>query len=284
MSRPGSTTTKFVYSMFVYLALCISILIGVRHFTKVFIAFLTLFWHVLAHFYCATISSFRFSESDKHYFTVKNKRIRKILIRPVPIEGVETTNKTDNRMSMMGLVLHVINIVLFVSFEVLLLLPELSCEPYIFTLAVGTRPRNYEHLEFMLGSFNEIIAAEGARAYALLMSLVFLVFVVIFNRKIKKHRESLAQRTKKTRSPYRSSRKTKWHSSLYEALLKLSVRKHYKKNQFWYDAKQLEQIENLVRSASKHAELKLEVKENTIVSFTVVDTLDHSVIFTGLFT
>lgn len=270
--------------MFVYLALCISILIGVRHYTKVFIAFLTLFWHVLAHFYCATISSFRFSESDKHYFTVKNQHIRKILIRPVPIEGVETTNKTDNRMSMMGLLLHVINIVLFVSFEVLLLLPELSCEPYIFTLAVGTRPRNYEHLAFALGSFNEIIAAEGARAYALLMSLVFFVFVCIFNRRIKKHRETLEGRTKKTRSPYRSSRKNKWHRLLYESLLDLSVRKHYKRNQFWYNAEQLEQIENLVRSASQHAELKLEAKETTVVSFTVIDARDHSVIFTGLFT
>ena len=284
MSRPGSTIIKFLYSMFVYLALCISILIGVRHDTKVFIAFLTLFWHVLAHFYCATISSFRFSASDKHYFTVKNQHIRKILIRPVPIEGVDTTNKTDNRMNVTGLVLHVINIVLFVSFEVLLVLPELSCEPYIFTLAVGTRPRNYEHLAFVLDSFNEIIAAEGARAYALLMSLVFFVFVCILNRRIKKHRESPEGRTKKTRSPYRSSRKNKWHRLLYESLLDLSVRKHYKRNQFWYNAEQLEQIEDLVRSASQHAELKLEAKDTAIVSFTVIDARDHSVIFTGLFT
>ena len=61
--------------MFVYLALWIGVLVGVRHFTSVFIALLTLFWHVLAHFYCMIISSFRFSESDKHYFTVKNQHI-----------------------------------------------------------------------------------------------------------------------------------------------------------------------------------------------------------------
>ena len=270
--------------MVIYLALCIGVLVGVRHFTKVFIALLTLFWHVLAHFYCRIISSFRFSESDKCYFRVKDPRVRRILIRPVPIEGVDTTNKTDNRMNVAGLVLHVINIVLFVFFEVLLVLPKIPCEPYIFTLVVGTRPRNYEYLDFVLGSFNEIIPAEGARAYALLMSLVFFVFVCIFNRQIKKHREALEGRTKKTRSPYKSPRKNKWHSSLYESLLGLSVRKHYKRNQFWYNAEQLEQIENLVRSASKHAELKLETKENAIVSFTVIDTLNHSVVFTGWFT
>ena len=284
MSRPGSSTTKFVYSMFVCLALWIGVLVGVRHFTSVFIALLTLFWHMLAHFYCATISSFRFSASDRHYFTIKNQRIRRILIRPVPVECVDTTNKTDNRMNVTGLVLHVINIVLLVFFEVLLVLPEMTCEPYVFTLTVGTRPRNYEHFEFVLDSFNEIIPAEGARAYALLMSLVFFVFVCIFNRRIKKHRESPEGRTKKNRSPYRSSRKNKWHSLLYESLLDLSVRKHYKRNQFWYNAEQLEQIEDLVRSASQHAELKLEAKETTIVSFTVIDARDHSVIFTGLFT
>ena len=39
----------------------------------------------------------------------------------------------------------------------------------------------------------------------------------------------------------------------------------------------------MVKAASENAELKLETKGNKIVSFTVVDTLNNSVRFTGLF-
>ena len=66
-------------------------------------------------------------------------------------------------------------------------------------------------------------------------------------------------------------------------LVDISIRQNNKKQKFWYDIEQLWQIENLVKSASKNAELKLETKGNKIISFTVVDTLNNSVRFTGLF-
>ena len=56
-----------------------------------------------------------------------------------------------------------------------------------------------------------------------------------------------------------------------------------KKHKFWYNIDQLEQIENLVKAASENAELKLETNGDKIVSFTVVDKLNNSVRFTGLF-
>ena len=66
-------------------------------------------------------------------------------------------------------------------------------------------------------------------------------------------------------------------------LVDISVRKNNKKLKFWYNTDQLEQIENLVKSASENAELKLETKDKKIVSFIVVDTLNKHVVFTGLF-
>ena len=77
--------------------------------------------------------------------------------------------------------------------------------------------------------------------------------------------------------------KINWEYELYSALVDISVRQNNKKHSFWYDTDQLEQIENLVKSASKNAELKLETKGNKTVYFTVVDKTDNSVIFKGLF-
>ena len=77
--------------------------------------------------------------------------------------------------------------------------------------------------------------------------------------------------------------KDKWGYKLYTALVDISVRRNNKKLKFWYNIDQLEQIENLVESASENAELKLETKGNKIVSFTVVDTVNNRVRFTGLF-
>ena len=76
----------------------------------------------------------------------------------------------------------------------------------------------------------------------------------------------------------------KWTYELYSSLVDIAVRKNNKKLKFWYDVDQLEQIEGLVKSASENVELKLETKGKKIVSFTVVDTLNDRVIFTGLFT
>jgi hypothetical protein len=63
----------------------------------------------------------------------------------------------------------------------------------------------------------------------------------------------------------------------------IAARKNKKKLEFGYDKDQLEQIEKLVKAASKDAELRLETKENKLVSFTVIDTFDNKVIFTGSF-
>ncbi len=76
----------------------------------------------------------------------------------------------------------------------------------------------------------------------------------------------------------------KWAYKLYSSLVDIAVRKNNKKLKFWYNVDQLEQIESSVKSASENAELKLETKGNKLVSFKVVDTLNHRVIFTGLFT
>ena len=70
---------------------------------------------------------------------------------------------------------------------------------------------------------------------------------------------------------------------MYSSLVDIAVRRNNKKLKFCYNKDQLEQIESLVKSASENAELKLETKENKLVSFKVVDTLNQRVIFTGLF-
>ena len=78
-------------------------------------------------------------------------------------------------------------------------------------------------------------------------------------------------------------KKTEWHYPLYKSLVRISVRQNNKKQKFWYHADQLEQIENLVRSASQNVELQLERKRNKLRSFTVRDTLNDHMVFTGLF-
>ena len=100
-----------------------------------------------------------------------------------------------------------------------------------------------------------------------------LAFVFAF--KVKKIRE-------KTKEEYAKTH-WEWHFPLYTSLIDVSVRQNRKKHKYWYDKDQLEQIENLVKSASKNAELKLETKGNKTVYFTVVDKTDNSVIFKGLF-
>ena len=75
----------------------------------------------------------------------------------------------------------------------------------------------------------------------------------------------------------------KWTYELYSSLVDIAIRRNNKKLKFCYNKDQLEQIESLVKSVSENAELKLETKENKLVSFKVVDTLNQRVIFTGLF-
>ena len=75
----------------------------------------------------------------------------------------------------------------------------------------------------------------------------------------------------------------KWTYELYSALVDISVHQNNKKLKYWYNIDQFEQIEDLVKSASENAELKLETKGNKLVSFKVFDTLNQRVVFTGLF-
>lgn len=73
----------------------------------------------------------------------------------------------------------------------------------------------------------------------------------------------------------------RWRYELYNALVGMAVRKNNKKLKFWYSTDQLDRIEDLVRSASDHTELKLETKGGKLVSFQVVDMANGRVIFTG---
>ena len=185
MSRLRSTTAQFIFSIFALLALYISVLFGARNYARIFIALTTPVWHILANIYCAWISSYRFKNPSAKYIKIKNKFIRKMFVRPCSVGGFEFTGKSDDRINIIGLVLNILNTLLLVLFEVLLFLPPISCETYYFTFVVGTRPRNYEHWDLELHSFNEIIPAEGSRAFAVATALILLVFVVLFERQLK---------------------------------------------------------------------------------------------------
>lgn len=282
MSRHRYTTAKFIFSIFALLALYIGVLLGPRNYARIFIALTTLAWHILANIYCAWISSYRFKNPNAKYIKIKNKIIRKLFVRPISVGGVEFANKRDDKTNIIGFMLNIINTVLFLSFEVLLFMPPIPCEPYYFTFVIGTRPRNYKHLYFELRSFNEIIPAEGSRAFAVVTALIFLVFVVLFERQLKVHRDKIERNTTKT-PPLKAFKKTEWYHPLYTSLVDISVLQNNKKHKFWYDIDQLEQIEKIVTSASQYAELKLETKGSKLVSFKVVDTLNNSVRFTGYF-
>ena len=75
----------------------------------------------------------------------------------------------------------------------------------------------------------------------------------------------------------------RWRYELYNALVGMAVRKNNKKLKFWYNTDQLDRIEDLVKSASDHVELKLETQGSKLVAFFVVDTANGRVVFTGRF-
>ena len=75
----------------------------------------------------------------------------------------------------------------------------------------------------------------------------------------------------------------RWKYELYNALVGMAVRKNNKKRKFWYSTDLLDQIKELVKSASDHTELKLETHGSKLVRFFVVDTADGRVVFTGWF-
>ncbi len=275
---------SIIFSLFVYLALYISLLISVRNYTTIFIALLTLLWHTLANIYCAWISSYRFKNPKAKYIEIKNKFIKKMFVRPFIMENLSSASKHSNKTNIIGLVLNIINVLMLVSFEILLFMPKITCDPYVFTLVIGVGrgARFHRYLYFELHSFNEIIPAEASKAFVLLVSLIFMVFVILFERQLKEHRQKIERNTEKVprRKPFK---KIKWHFPLYTALIDISARRNNKKHKFYYAADQLEQIENLVKSESKNAQLKLERKGDKLISFEVLDTLNDHVMFTGLF-
>ena len=83
--------------------------------------------------------------------------------------------------------------------------------------------------------------------------------------------------------PNKALKKTEWYYPLYKSLIRISVRQNSKKSKFWYYTDQLERIKHLVTSSSKNAELRTERKKNKPISFTVLDTLNNHVVFTGFF-
>ena len=123
------------------------------------------------------------------------------------------------------------------------------------------------------------------KSIALVAVLTLFVFVILFECQLKEHREKIKRTTAKTprKKPLGKLKKIEWNYPLYDSLVDIAVRKNNKKLKFWFERAQIEQIESLVKAASENAELKLETKGNKIVSFTVVDTLNNSVRFTGLF-
>ena len=278
MKRNRSSWAGFFFSLFVLLALYVSALIGARHYTTVFLALMALAWHLLANVFCAEIASYRFKNPAAKYVEVKNDVIRTILVRPFYIGRASPMEKSDRRANLPGLVLHIVNTALFTLFEILLFLPEIPSAPYIFELILGTRPRNYTHLELELDSWNEIIAAEGSRAFACLTTLILFVFIALFE-----HRLHALRREEKKASTAKKLKRTEWYFPLYSSLIELSVRRNKKKHKFWYEITQLGEIETLARAASGHAEVRVTQDGDKPVSFTVVDTLNDRGMFTGYF-
>lgn len=270
---------EFTAALFLFLDF--TNVISARSYMTIFLALQTLAWHTEANFYCAWISSYRFKNPSARYFKIKNKFIRKLFVRPMAVEGSSFANKSDHRTNIIGFVLNIINILLFISTEILLLMPKIPCAPYVFTVIVGPR-FNRRGLHTELHSLNEIIAAEVPRAFALLMTILFIVFLVLFKRRLEKHRQKIEPNTKKTprQKPFK---KTEWYSPLYNSLVDISVHQNNKKLKFWYKAEQLDEIKGMISNASGYAELKIEEKGERPISFIVVDRLNDHVVFTGYF-
>ena len=283
MHRRRSSLAKSIFSYFIMIALYISLLISVKNYTRIFVALWALAWHVLANLYCSYIASYRFENPAAKYIQIKNKWLRKIFVRQGAVGGINFTSQSDQRTNVIGLVLNIANVFLFLLFEILLLIPQIPCDPYVFTVAIGTRPHNYSHFYLEFHSFNEIISAEGSMIFSVAMALVLMAFVLIFDRRVKEHRRKIqGEKSRKPRS--QPLVKTEWYSQLYKSLVDMTVRRNSKKLKFWYDTAQLGHIENLVREASENAELKIQSQGDRPISFVVMDTLNNHVVFRGLFT
>ena len=251
---------RFLYTMFIGLFLCVALSFFGGQSTTVFIALWMLGWHALANAYCAAIASYRFVKPTAKYVEIKNKVIRKILVRPFYYGEVASASQHDDRTNVIGLVLHMVNTVMLAFFEILLFMPKLPCATYVFSVGIPEGRIGWDFVKLELDSLNEVIPAEASRAFALLLTPLFFVFYVLFERSIKKHRRRL-KRTKQPQSPYKPFIKTEWRYPLYTALVDISVRRNNKKHKFWYKVDQIQQIEHLVTSLGNRTELNLQKRE-----------------------
>ncbi len=277
------------YNVFILLALCFCGLLAPSVRQTVFLALLTLLWHAAANIACAAIASYRFKDPSARYIEIKNSTLRLLLVRPFRVGRATSSEKHDTRTNVIGLILNVINLVLFVSFELLLLLPKIPCETHYFPIALSVHRRGPEVIvDLPLHSLNEVISAWGAFSFALLVGTIALIFLALFEHQLSKLRRENERTTppkerKRIPSPRVLKKSFKWHAPLYKSLVALSVRSYKKRRSFRYKPEQLREIEETVREASKYAELQLTREGDTLVSFRVVDTKLQNTVFTGEF-
>lgn len=269
---------RILYTAFILAAMCGAVYLFPKNRTVAFIAFVTVLWHALALWSASYISSYRFENPNAKYIEIKNKTLKRLLVRPFSAGGFSSTIERDNRINIVGLVLHAVNALLFVGFEIFLLLPPIPCETYIYTavLSAGRYSRHKTFIEIPLNSLNEVIVGEASQYFALAVCIIFLAFYGIFERKVNKM-------TGRKEKPVKKLENIEWYFPLYDSLAELAIRQNPKKHKFWYDKGQLEQIGDAVRAASENAELRLDYRGDRLVSFTVVDTLNNLVRFTGHF-
>ena len=273
---------RFIFVIFLGLAVFLSTLVGTGNKMTVFIAVLTLFWHSLVYIYCLFISQYRFKNPKAKYVKIKNKLISKIFVHSVEINGVPLANDSETKMNIIGFVLNIVNVLLLVLFEILLFIPKIPCDTYEFRLIVPRALHGADRHGILLNSLNEIIPAEVSRIFAIAVTIVFFVFLALFERQPKERRRKIKRNTIKFLCKKVDKNRERYYP-LYVSLVNISVRKNNKKHKCWYNEDQIEQIEDLVKTAFANAELQFETKENRLVSFTVVDTMNNRVVFTGYF-
>jgi hypothetical protein len=275
---------EILLPLFIVLALYLSLQIGGPEYATYFLMFLTFGGHAMANHFCSLIASYRYKNPKAKYFEIKNKVIRGFFVRTFGVKNEVSKSEDDHRTNIIGFVLNIVNLLLLVAFEILLCLPPIPCEPRVLPIVLrGSRPRRYEPIaEIELDSLNEMIPAYATIAFLLLCIVIFLIFLGAFERQLKE-KEQKRKWGHPNHPPPKKLKKTKWHAPLYFALIDLSVRQNNKKLKYWYDVDQLPQIEDLLCSASEHAEVRTYAKNGKLVSFEVVDTLNEHVVFRGLF-
>lgn len=270
---------KDIFLFFVIAALYLSGMFGTRNKTTVFFAIITLCDHLFFYIGCSAISSYRLNNPSAKYIEIKNDFIRKMLVRPFRLGRDYSAAEDDNRINLIGLVLHIINAFLFICFETLLFLPKIPAEPYTYHLLVP-KYIGFNRYNIILTSYNEIIAAEGPMCFGILVAAICFVVMFLFERRIiKQDREKEGKQTPPKKAPI----KAEWYSPLCLSLEELASRKNNKKRKFWYEESRLGEIDALVSVASENAELKIENKKGKRISFTVYDTLNEHKVFQGKF-